>query len=540
MQPREADTPIPTSVFRVDVQTLARLAGCSVSEMYHCFSQLDECSDIEGTLLDKGKQLVFGIEEDSPKTFQPPKTTTALISAAARPGVLDTAQVPKELIVLEGTNGLTVIELVLRALYRAGIERVYIVLGWAGAKIQEVLSESGLLDLLDIIYIDLGEHYNAGHARSLIKARRYLQDQDSFLLCTSDHIFDPRLIYELANCTVTRSSRQESSALDLEAGTTATDNVKAIVLVETDFESMLDTLPGTAVKVRFREDDDVVEEIGRHVTEYNGIDAGLFLVTPDIFEVLIDLAAERPYFSLADALAHFAYDHELIALPTNELEWASVETPGQLHETQELLEDGSLRYVGPWDVRIVKVPMASMPASRSLTSLAHDTHALSDFARMQALLLGIPRTAGTHVHLIRDHIRAFDAEGEEESASRHLYGLVVPVQPIREFSSPTDRNAQRGKRKPKHQGRTGYLLRMSTRPSSPPPADREVGSETGSRRFRRSNSHFGEDMPELNLEDLHAADPFILSVPLRRTDVVDEGMNKAHNSTVTAFLGNVR
>jgi NDP-sugar pyrophosphorylase family protein len=37
--------------------------------------------------------------------------------------------VPKELIVLDGTNGLTVIELVLRCLYRAGIERVYLLLG---------------------------------------------------------------------------------------------------------------------------------------------------------------------------------------------------------------------------------------------------------------------------------------------------------------------------------------------------------------------------------------------------------------------------
>ena len=52
-----------------------------------------------------------------------------MTSCCVLSGVLDTTEVPKELIVLEGTNGLTVIELVLRALYRAGIERVYLILG---------------------------------------------------------------------------------------------------------------------------------------------------------------------------------------------------------------------------------------------------------------------------------------------------------------------------------------------------------------------------------------------------------------------------
>lgn len=86
--PTDPKEPLSTNVFQLDLDQVAKIIGCDYDEVYANLHGAEQASEIEGTILDKGKQLVFGIEEDSPKTFEPPRATTALISAAARPGTI--------------------------------------------------------------------------------------------------------------------------------------------------------------------------------------------------------------------------------------------------------------------------------------------------------------------------------------------------------------------------------------------------------------------------------------------------------------------
>jgi choline kinase len=440
--------------------------------------------------------------------------------------------------------------------------------GWASGKIQEVLESSSLTELLEIIYIDLGEHYNAGHARSLIKARRHLLGQGPFLLCTSDHIFDPRIVYELANIPLVDQPVRQRSAdsaqsvgryhsinTDVELGNDVAteERIRGVVLVENHFADMLESLPGTAVKVRYREEDGGIEEIGRHVTEFNGIEAGLFLLNSEIFETLIDLSADKLYFSLADALARLAEDGLLVARPTHGLHWTSVETPGQLEETQDMLDDeGGFRFVGPWDVRVVKLPQntpsTSISEPESSADTAQGTGIATEAPRQSHpqqqptpplapsshyLLLGVPTAPGTHVHLLEGN--------SEESRQDFLVGFVVPVEQaalVSPITSPKPEArkgvgrsiAPRRVRKKKRENdnkacRSAMLLLMGT----PPPPDAEDEKEDHYLASTQEHVRQGDEDEDVKLEDLQAAASYALAVPVK-------DMQDLHSREITLFF----
>jgi len=99
----------------------------------------------------------------------------AVLSAAARPGALDTPEHPKLLSPLAGEP---VIGHVLRQLRRGGIRRVVVVIGNRGAQYREALAKLPAAKQLSITYVDLGETYTDGFARSLLAAAPHVGDED--------------------------------------------------------------------------------------------------------------------------------------------------------------------------------------------------------------------------------------------------------------------------------------------------------------------------------------------------------------------------
>jgi hypothetical protein len=84
------DVAFPTNVYTVSLAKLAALIGCTTDQLYINLHKGDDACEIEGTLVLnhlQGEEIVFGVEEDEPKAFDAPRTTTALISAASRPGM---------------------------------------------------------------------------------------------------------------------------------------------------------------------------------------------------------------------------------------------------------------------------------------------------------------------------------------------------------------------------------------------------------------------------------------------------------------------
>ena len=211
-------------VAAIDLKRLAVLCGCTVDDL-HVQTPLQA----DGVLAQPSTEVAFEV----PSNISAVQTgiDTALISLATRPGVFDTEQRPKALLLLAGEP---VLVHVLRQLWLGGIRRVLIVLGAHGAATRSVLSGHALAFKLELTFLDLGEQYSAGFARSLLPARQVLRELGAqrFLVCTSDHIFDPALV-----------ARMRSAPVGM-----GPEDCHAVALIEREVRQ-LEGLPPTAVRV---------------------------------------------------------------------------------------------------------------------------------------------------------------------------------------------------------------------------------------------------------------------------------------------------
>jgi CTP:molybdopterin cytidylyltransferase MocA len=213
-----------TGVAAIDLKRLAVLCGCTVDDL-HVQTPLQA----DGILAQPSTEVAFEL----PSSISAVQTgiDTALISLATRPGVFDTVSSPKALLLLAGEP---VLVHVLRQLWLGGIRRVLIVLGAHGAATRSVLSGHPLAFKLELTFLDLGEQYSAGFARSLLPARQELRELGAqrFLVCTSDHIFDPALVVRMRSAPVGMGP----------------EDCHAVALVEREVRQ-LEGLPPTAVRV---------------------------------------------------------------------------------------------------------------------------------------------------------------------------------------------------------------------------------------------------------------------------------------------------
>jgi len=284
---------------------------------------------------------------------KPPRIRRALVTSAHRRGELDRVDLPKELLVVGGNTGMTIIELILYNLFRAGISRVDMLIGAKGKAIEDHVRVSPVAEKLDIHFINLGVEYSMSHAQSIIAARKVIKEP--FVLCTSDHIFEPELIYNVANAD-----------LGADAG---------CVMVEDEIEDLdMNILPASAVYVK--REGARVRRIARRLRPHDAVEAGLFQLGPEVFDALIDQATSKAYFTLAEALDEFAAAGRLACLSTDGKLWLSIETREQLthvdttakmdqHEARSRAATGSGLF--PWQFEILTAPNAEdLDAKRAL------------------------------------------------------------------------------------------------------------------------------------------------------------------------------
>jgi choline kinase len=351
-RPGELQAELPAAVYAVDLDKLSDLLGIREDELVCGIHSKRAVSEIHGVVVDIGEDVPFesvgNIEEHKrlipsfgEKTLTHPRVSRkgvkqVLLTAAARPGTLDSDDLPKCLIQL---GSQPIIGHILTQLYASGIERVVISVAAGGEKIIQAVKQSRFYSKMNIEFLDLGPNNRDGHARSILAARNYFP-KGPFLIHTSDHIFDKSIISKLLNYQLN-------------------ENV-ACVLVETDISGLVG-LPSTSVRVQLGRE--YVRRISRDLVQYDGIDAGLFLSSTAIFDALNDLAAKKEYFSLADALSYFTKFNKLTYVPTSGETWFSIETKEQLAYTKD--QDGSA-ILSPWTVFLACAP--EIPPGPSLTT----------------------------------------------------------------------------------------------------------------------------------------------------------------------------
>jgi len=258
-------------------------------------------------------------------SFPSPTIKQALLCAASRLTALDSDAGPVCLIRL---GDLPIVCHALVQLHHAGIERVVVLCGFQGEKIQEAVFErlpEEVQRALRIEFVLLGDDWQKGTAASILKVKDRFWRNDKFLVCMSTHIFDPHLIASM--CTVPFKQKAQMYAL-----------------VETDCQGLVG-MPTTTNKVQL-DKTDISDLKVKHVSqqmdlnEAQGVTAGMFACDTALFDKLAQLASGQVWFTLADAMNLYLEQNSLKCIKTDSKMWFGVETRESLaHAVRSGLKD---------------------------------------------------------------------------------------------------------------------------------------------------------------------------------------------------------
>ena len=308
---------------------------------------------------------------------------TAVISAAALPGWLDTPECP---MVLAPLGGEPMLIQILRQLIRGGITRAVIITGFRGAQVRDALSSHPVARQLELTFVDVGETFSDGFARSLLAAAPIVKGEDWLLYC-ADRFYHHDVINGMRTAPLcaplpaeepaaAQGEREAGSACisacisaqgEREAGSgLRKESFHAIALAEptpgrsqhSNVGLKLGACPDGSSKWRrgsLRAVESLVsltDDSGGDVDDTNtastdpgallrshgadAMEAGLFKCSAAVFDHFEELATTLPHFSAMQVFQKVAAQGKLKAMCTGGLKWFAVDCP-------ESLEDRSAR-----------------------------------------------------------------------------------------------------------------------------------------------------------------------------------------------------
>lgn len=214
---------------------------------------------------------------------------------------------PKPLIPLFGAP---LIEKVILTVKEAGIREIVVVTGYIGGKLRKFLGDGSKYGV-KIEYAE-NKYWHLGNGFSVYAARRLI-DGD-FILLMADHVFNPKILSDLQECRVSKD--------------------ECILCVDTDMRYVFDIDDATKIHT----DGKRILRIGKMLTDYNGVDMGIFLCTLSIFNAL-ERSISQGCYSLTDAVSLLASEKKMIAriFDDEEYYWFDVDTPFMLSIAEKIL-----------------------------------------------------------------------------------------------------------------------------------------------------------------------------------------------------------
>jgi|SRR5215831_16746330 len=215
-------------------------------------------------------------------------------------------EIPKPLVEV---RGMPLLEHVMTAAKHAGIRRFVIVVGYRGEAIRRWVDQQDFSD----ITVSLVENteYHKDNGISVLKARNEIRQP--FLLLMSDHIFE---------------AETAEALLQQPLG-----DGEVILAVDPNIDRIFDLDDVTKVK---RECDRIVD-IGKQLTQYDAFDTGMFLCSPQLFDVL-ESAKKNGNCSLSDGMRKLGQTGRLRAFEIGDAAWQDVDTPEALAYTEIVFE----------------------------------------------------------------------------------------------------------------------------------------------------------------------------------------------------------
>lgn len=237
-----------------------------------------------------------------------PKVDECLILAAGNGSRLRPLSngMPKPLMRVHGRS---LVEHVIRDAHQAGVDRFVVVVGYGADRMREWFARCPI-EGISVTLVENSE-YHKDNGISVLKARDYLNG--AFLLLMSDHIFEASTARALLNERLRRG--------------------EVILAVDSKLDSIFDLEDVTKVR---RAGDHIVA-IGKGIQEYDAYDTGMFLCSPELFDVL-ESAKKNGNCSLSDGMRMLGRSGRLRAFDIGDASWQDVDTPEALAYTETVFD----------------------------------------------------------------------------------------------------------------------------------------------------------------------------------------------------------
>ena len=203
--------------------------------------------------------------------------------------------------------GRALISYVLEALARAGITRVYIVVGYKSAQVRAAIMNLAT-PAVELHFVN-NPDWQKQNGISVLAVTESVTSP--FLLTMSDHLFDQAVVDLLLDRAVPNELN---------------------VAIDRKLNSILDL--DDAMKVRLR--GDRVVAIGKDLKDYNAIDTGLF-VCPVEFFTYLEHAKKAGDVSLADGVRAMARDHKVRGVDIGDAWWQDIDTAEMLRHAERAM-----------------------------------------------------------------------------------------------------------------------------------------------------------------------------------------------------------
>ncbi|MBI5502723.1 MAG: NTP transferase domain-containing protein [Deltaproteobacteria bacterium] len=234
-----------------------------------------------------------------------------ILAAGLGSRLADGSGVPKPLVKV---GGRPMIRHVLSAFRGAGLTEAVVVVGFQGDRIRRALEGE------DGIRIDVVENNEWEKANGVSVLAAATRIDEPCILSMSDHLYGPGMVRTLCRIPDSDPSCQ--------------------LLVDGDVAGVFDI--DDATKVR-RQGDRIVA-IGKELADYDGIDCGVFRITPALIEALGEVHGQRGDCSLSDGVRKLCAGDRMRAVGVTGEPWIDVDTPQALRAATALL--GSARWEG--------------------------------------------------------------------------------------------------------------------------------------------------------------------------------------------------
>jgi 1L-myo-inositol 1-phosphate cytidylyltransferase / CDP-L-myo-inositol myo-inositolphosphotransferase len=216
-----------------------------------------------------------------------------------------TSTIPKVLLLVLGKP---LILYPIEALIRAGIRQIAVVIGYLGDKV-EAFFYSNPISEVSVQFI-FNPYHQCGNATSVEVAGDWVVGEP-FLLCMGDHIMRQDYVLRFLN----RSPCQETLAVDFRPG-------NHHILEE-----------ATKVRVDGKRH---ISDIGKELTQWDGIDTGVFLLTENFLSAARELRANRgPGIEISEVIRFMlSKGRDFVTCDTTGPFWADIDTT----ENMQLVE----------------------------------------------------------------------------------------------------------------------------------------------------------------------------------------------------------